>query len=118
MMSLSSDKAHEERLQRLRETEIFAVSSSACFYPEHDNPEEFDGSTITWTFELPRSSRDIGSGVYRVQFVRTLAEEEALGNPVLASVDRSPEGEDRETGLHAKHESAVGDSRDAQEHSS
>jgi hypothetical protein len=76
-------ETHEERLQRLRDTEILAVSSSACFYPEAENPDEFDGSTITWTFELPRTVA-VGAGVYTLRFVRTLAEEEALGNPVLA----------------------------------
>jgi hypothetical protein len=75
-------EAHEEKLERLRTTELLAVSSSACFYPERENPDEFDGSTITWTFELPRST-EVGAGIYSLRFVRTLSEEERLGSPVL-----------------------------------
>jgi hypothetical protein len=86
-----------------------AVSSSACFYPERDNPDEFDGTTITWTFELPKSSRDVGSGVYRLQFLRTLAEEEALGNPVLAPASAIEARSDATGTGAAEGESAVGE---------
>jgi hypothetical protein len=61
--------------------DCLALSATAHFYPEMDEPENYDGSTITWTFELPKTA-EIGAGVYRIIFVRTLAEEQALGNPV------------------------------------
>jgi hypothetical protein len=55
--------------------DVFAVSSSACFYPEEDDPENFDGSMITWTFAAPKDTRT-GAGIYRLQFIRILTPEE------------------------------------------
>ena len=69
-------------------TEILAKSVSADFYPHmnmaDENREMFKGDTITWTFELPKAQA-VGAGIYRIEFVRSLAEEEALGNPVLGA---------------------------------
>ena len=70
--------------------EILAVSASACFYPglrAGEKPQDYDGTTFEWTFELPQNAV-VGAGVYRLSFVRTLAEEEALGNPVLGNGKR------------------------------
>jgi hypothetical protein len=55
--------------------DCFGVSSTADFYPELDDPESFDGDTITWTFQLPRQ-QETGAGIYRIQFVRILTREE------------------------------------------
>lgn len=49
----------------------FAISSSACFCPEDDDPENFDGRMVTWTFAVPKSTRT-GAGIYRLEFVRIL----------------------------------------------
>jgi hypothetical protein len=54
---------------------VVGISSSACFYPEEDDPANFDGTTVTWTFELPKSVRT-GPGLYRIEFVRNLTAEE------------------------------------------
>lgn len=62
--------------------DALGISYSADFYPEMDDPKNFDGDTITWTFKLPKTQA-VGPGVYRLLFVRTLADEEALGDPVL-----------------------------------
>lgn len=59
--------------------EVFAISSSACFYPEEDDPANFDGSMITWTFAAPKDTQT-GAGIYRLQFVRILTADER-GNP-------------------------------------
>lgn len=67
-------------------TGIIAISQSADFYPGLKDGEEIDdysGKTIEWTFSLPRNAK-IGPGIYRIEFVRTLAEEKAMGSPVLA----------------------------------
>lgn len=65
--------------------DCLAVSFTADFAPERNADAEetgADGSFITWTFKCPKSQA-INAGIYRLLFVRTLAEEEALGNPVL-----------------------------------
>jgi hypothetical protein len=54
---------------------VFAISSSACFCPEDDDPDNFDGRMITWTFAAPKDTR-CGPGIYRLQFVRILTPEE------------------------------------------
>ena len=64
--------------------EILAMSSRADFYPglgEDQDIEDYEGDRILWTFALPRD-QEVGAGIYRIQFVRTLADEKALGNPL------------------------------------
>ena len=64
---------------------ILAIALTADFYPgirEGESIETYDGNSIEWTFSLPRKS-EVAAGVYEIRFVRTLAEEEALGHPVL-----------------------------------
>lgn len=66
---------------------ILAVSQSADFYPglrEGESIDDYDGSHIEWTFSLPRSET-VGPGIYEIRFVRSLAEEEKLGSPVLGA---------------------------------
>jgi hypothetical protein len=75
-------------------TEVLMVSQSADFYPglrDGENVNDYDGSHVEWTFSLPRSAK-IGTGVYRIEFVRTLAEEEKLGSPVLGTKPRRKTG--------------------------
>lgn len=55
--------------------DVFAISSSACFCPEDDDPENFDGRMITWTFAAPKDTRT-GAGIYRLEFVRILTPKE------------------------------------------
>lgn len=55
--------------------DAFAISSSACFRPEDDDPENFDGRMVTWTFAAAKDTR-CGPGLYRLQFIRILTPEE------------------------------------------
>ena len=69
---------------------ILAISASADFYPglrDGEEIDDYDGETIEWTFSLPSGHR-VGSGVYRLEFIRTLKDEESLGNPVLGGFTR------------------------------
>jgi hypothetical protein len=75
----------------------YAISSSACFFPEEDEPVRFDGLTITWTFEALKTA-ECGAGLYRIEFVRALTREErnAKSGALLASAIEARSGETRQ----------------------
>lgn len=68
---------------------VLATLVSANFYPHRDendpNREFYNGNTCLWVFELPRTEA-LASGIWRLTFERTLAEEEALGNPIYGQI--------------------------------
>lgn len=69
--------------------EVLATLVSANFYPhldEHDpNREFYNGNTCLWTFEMPKDEY-LHSGIWRLTFERTLADEATLGNPVYGKI--------------------------------
>lgn len=73
------------------EQPILAMSVSADFYPGlgEGDCDTYDGNSIEWTFALPRTAT-VGAGIYEVRFIRTLAEEEALGFPLLGGPRAKP----------------------------
>jgi hypothetical protein len=84
---------------------VFAISSSACFYPEEDDPENFDGQTFTWTFEIGKNERP-GPGLYRIELVRLLTPEERSEKSATL-LAQAIEARRAETGTGSVHESAV-----------
>lgn len=85
-----------------------AVSTSANFYPEMDEPDAFDGETITWTFTLPRTA-EVGAGLFRIEFERILTPEERAmpTSQVLASALEARSGETAQQARSGTDESAV-----------
>lgn len=92
---------------------VLGISSSACFFPEEDEPERFDGETITWTFEILKSEYP-GPGLYKIELVRLLTAEERAEKSatLLASAIEARRAET--AGLGAQHESAAREGGDAQ----
>lgn len=74
--------------------ELEAMLLEANFYPHLDesnpNRDFFSGETCTWTFELPKDQY-LSPGIYKLTHQRTLAEEEALGNPVRGKLEKPKE---------------------------
>lgn len=86
---------------------VVGVSSSCCFCPEDDDPENFDGRMITWTFAVPKYFRT-GAGFYRLEFVRTLTAEERgnTGAQIRACAAIAMEAGTAETQSGSVHDSA------------
>ena len=96
--------------QHVRSAGIYAISASACFAPEEDDPVSYDGSMISWTFAANKDAR-VGAGIYRLRFVRILTPEERNNIPAqrkaLAAIAmEARKGGDGETRLHPKDDSA------------
>jgi hypothetical protein len=84
----------EGEVSRISEGDTsFAISSSACFCPEDDDPVSFDGRMITWTFAATKDVR-VGAGIYKLEFVRVLTPEERSNtNAQLAALAALSQGE-------------------------